>query len=174
MANRESDWQGLLEGFNETLAPQGKVILVEQNEDESTYSISVSMPNGKKELYADNYYEDELCNLLPDVLAWASNYTGYEEDITKSEPEKVIVLSVIDSDCECYLLRAYKGKRLADIEGKDLIPALRAFADDDGFAEEFESEDDLKKMADILAANSFAESDNDYTYELHYVELTTF
>jgi hypothetical protein len=132
------------------------------------------MPNGKKEVYAENYYEDELCGVLNDVLSWAIRYTPYEEDKTKSEPEKVVVLSVIDNDYERHILRVYKGKRLADIEGKDLIPALRAFADDDSFAEEFESEDNLQEIADILAANSFVESHNGYTYELDYVELTTF
>ena len=172
MANRTSDWQGLLESFNETLAPQGKVILVEQNEDESGYNISVSMPNGKKELYAEGYYEDELCGLLNDALSWAIRYEIPEEG-KKHKPEKVIVLSVTDSDNYKHILHVYKGKDLSEIRGEDLLPALREWADDDYNCQESD-EDELRVLAEELATKTMAYSESDREYELDYVALTTF
>lgn len=172
MANRVNDWKGLLESYNETLAPQGKLIIVEKNEDDA-YTISVSMPNGKKELYADNYYEDELCNVLCETLSWAIRYEIPEEDKTKSEPEKVIVLSVVDTEYERHILHVYKGKKLSEIRGEDLLPALRKWADDKNNAQESD-EDELKALAEELATKTVAHSESDHEYELDYVVLTTF
>lgn len=171
MANRTSDWAGLLETFNETLAPQGKVILVEQNE-EGDYCISVSMPNGKKELYADGYYEDELCGILNDVLSWAIRYEIPVEK--KDVPEKVIVLSVVDSDYERHILHVYKGKNLSEIRGEDLVPVLRKWAEDEYNCQEFENDDELNSFAEMIATETIADSKCGHTYELDYVALTTF
>ena len=172
MANRVSDWQGLLETFNETLAPQGKVILVEQNDDESGYNISVSMPNGKKEVYAENYYEDELCNVLNDALSWA---ISYEIPVEKKDvPENVIVLSVVDTEYERHILHVYKGKNLSEIRGEDLLPVLRDWAEDDGNCEEFENDDELNSFAEMIATETIADSKCGHTYELDYVTLTIF
>ena len=172
MANRISDWEGLLGSYNETLAPQGKLIIVEKNED-GAYSISVSMPNGTKELYADGYYEDELCNLLCETLSWAIRYEIPEEDKTKSEPDKVIVLSVVDTEYERHILHVYKGKKLSEIRGEDLLPAICKWADDKNNAQESD-ENELKALAEELATKTMAHSESDHEYELDYVELTTF
>lgn len=66
--NKRNDWEQLLDYANQDLALVGYGIKLEKWEDEGTYSLSI-LKNGKGiEVYADNYYEDELSDLITD--AW--------------------------------------------------------------------------------------------------------
>lgn len=66
MANRYNNWKQLLEYANEELEKTGFSILVVEPE-EGFYNCEI-WRNGKKvETYAENYYEDELSDLMNEV-----------------------------------------------------------------------------------------------------------
>lgn len=66
MANRLNDWEKLLQYANEDLEKNGYLLLI--SEDEGYYSC-VIWHNGKQiAVYAENYFEDELTDLITD--AW--------------------------------------------------------------------------------------------------------
>jgi len=65
--NRRNDWQGLLKMANEELDEYGLSLLIVEPE-KGSFNCEI-WENGKKvETYAENYYEDELPDLLTD--AW--------------------------------------------------------------------------------------------------------
>ena len=161
MANRVNNWKQLLKVANEDLAKKGLAIKCEKDV-EGSYTIKVTMPTGKDEIYGETLYEDELSDAINEALSWANKM---------SVLEKVIVLTALDSDYEQHILCVYRGKNLGDVKGENFVPALRAFAADDMNGEEFESEDDLKATAEMLATKTLVESECGITYELHYVNL---
>lgn len=65
--NRCNDWKGLLERANEDLDKHGYSLLIVEPE-EGFYNCEICL-NGRdeNEVYAENYYEDELYNLIMDV-----------------------------------------------------------------------------------------------------------
>lgn len=66
MANRLNDWEKLLQYANEDLEKNGYLLLI--SEDEGYYSCEI-WHNGKViAVYAENYFEDELTDLITD--AW--------------------------------------------------------------------------------------------------------
>ena len=68
MANRYNNWKQLLEYANEELEKTGYSILLVEPE-EGFYNCEI-WKNGKKErTYAENFYEDELADLVND--AWS-------------------------------------------------------------------------------------------------------
>ena len=66
MANKVNNWQELLKIANEDLKQYDAEIGVYDHDD--AYSVTIVV-DGKEEEYADNYYEDELGDLIND--AWA-------------------------------------------------------------------------------------------------------
>lgn len=69
MANRINNWEQLLELANEDLKKYGvemKVLLVEDTDD---YDLHIVYPDGTTDIFAQNYYVDELGDLVND--AWA-------------------------------------------------------------------------------------------------------
>ena len=83
------------------------------------------------------------------------------------------MLSVVDTEYERHILHVYKGKKLSEIRGEDLLPAICKWADDKNNAQESD-ENELKALAEELATKTMAHSESDHEYELDYVELTTF
>ena len=65
--NRRNDWENLLRIFNEELEKTGCSIDIVQPED-GFYNCEI-WKNGKRvEVYAENYFEDELSDLVHDVF----------------------------------------------------------------------------------------------------------
>jgi len=65
--NRRNDWQKMLATANEALDKSGYSLLIVEPE-EGFYNCEI-YHNGKlREVYAENYYEDELDDLIQD--AW--------------------------------------------------------------------------------------------------------
>ncbi len=65
--NRRNDWQNLLRISNEDLEKTGYSLLITED-DEGYYSCEVWKDGEKLGVYAENYYEDELSDLITD--AW--------------------------------------------------------------------------------------------------------
>ena len=65
--NRYNDWQGLLKMANEDLDKFGYSLLIVEPE-EGFYNCEIRKDGELVETYAENYYEDELSDLITD--AW--------------------------------------------------------------------------------------------------------
>lgn len=65
--NRYNDWQGLLKMANEDLEKFGYSLLIVEPE-EGFYNCEVWKDGEMQDTYAENYYEDELSDLVMD--AW--------------------------------------------------------------------------------------------------------
>jgi hypothetical protein len=65
--NRYNDWQGLLKMANEDLDKFGYSLLIVEPE-EGFYNCEIRKDGNLVETYAENYYEDELSDLITD--AW--------------------------------------------------------------------------------------------------------
>lgn len=124
MANRVNNWRELLKLANEDLKKYDAEIGVYDHDD--VYSVT-TVVNGLEEEYADNYYEDELQDLINDAWAHArakakakseTIYSEvkctYHEDgfwtvdawKTNNQEEEGVVLAVInDVTGDCYAIR---------------------------------------------------------------------
>jgi hypothetical protein len=67
--NRCNDWQTSLKYANEDLEPTGFSILMVEPE-EGSFDCQVWKDDEFLETYAGNYYEDELCALIEDAVAY--------------------------------------------------------------------------------------------------------
>lgn len=65
--NRNNDWKGLLKMANEDLDKHGYSLLIVEPE-EGFYNCEIRKDGELVETYAENYYEDELSNLITE--AW--------------------------------------------------------------------------------------------------------
>jgi hypothetical protein len=65
--NRYNDWQGLLKMANEDLDKFGYSLLIVEPE-EGFYNCEIRKDGELVETYAENYYEDELTDLITE--AW--------------------------------------------------------------------------------------------------------
>jgi hypothetical protein len=65
--NRYNDWQGLLKMANEDLEQFGYSLLIVEPE-EGFYNCEIRKDGELVETYAENYYEDELTDLITE--AW--------------------------------------------------------------------------------------------------------
>ena len=70
--NRYNDWQNLLEIANEDLERTGYSLLIVEPE-EGFYDCEIRKDGELVEVYAENYYEDELSGLVWDALHYAMN-----------------------------------------------------------------------------------------------------
>ena len=71
--NRHNDWENLLRIANEDLEKKGYSLLLTED-SEGYYSCEV-WKNGKKlEVYAENYWEDELSDLITEAWHHALTY----------------------------------------------------------------------------------------------------
>lgn len=66
--NRINNWKGLLKTANEDLAQYGWAINVFDYDGHGYYICTLNKTDGYEEVYAENYYEDELSDLVND--AW--------------------------------------------------------------------------------------------------------
>ena len=64
--NKHNNWQNLLRLANEALNPKGISITL-TNDGDGFYKCEITV-DGKTETYAENYYEDELSDLVTE--AW--------------------------------------------------------------------------------------------------------
>jgi len=69
MANRVNNWEQLLELANKDLKKYGVELNVLLVEDTGDYDLHIFYPDGTTDIFAQNYYEDELGELVND--AWA-------------------------------------------------------------------------------------------------------
>ena len=70
--NRYNDWENLLRIYNEDLEETGYSIDIVQPED-GFYNCEI-WKNGKRvEVYAENYFEDELSDLLHDAFYYVKS-----------------------------------------------------------------------------------------------------
>lgn len=66
--NKHNDWETLLSLANEDLAKIGLYLELEHNEEDGCYKCNVMTDGYLVETYAENYYEEELSDLITD--AW--------------------------------------------------------------------------------------------------------
>ena len=69
MANRVNNWEQLLELANKDLKKYGVELNVLLVDDTGDYDLHIFYPDGTTDIFAQNYYEDELGELVND--AWA-------------------------------------------------------------------------------------------------------
>lgn len=127
MANRVNNWQELLKLANEDLKKYGVEINVLLVDDTSDYDLHIFYPDGTTDIFAENYYEDELGELVNDAWAHvrarvkAKSETIYSEvkctyhadgfwvvDAWKTngqEEEGVVVAVINDVTGDCYAIR---------------------------------------------------------------------
>lgn len=65
--NRCNDWENLLRICNEDLEKTGYSLLITEDED-GYYSCEIWKDDKRVEVYAENYFEDELSDLVSDVF----------------------------------------------------------------------------------------------------------
>lgn len=66
--NRYNDWEYLLSLANEDLKPYGYEIHIFDYDGEGFYICDILKDGVSVEVYAENYYEDELSDLVNDAL----------------------------------------------------------------------------------------------------------
>lgn len=69
--NRRNEWENLLKTANEDLKADGIRISIDDDEEEGYFRCIIYKGNRKIETYAENYYEDELDELVNDVWSYA-------------------------------------------------------------------------------------------------------
>jgi hypothetical protein len=69
MASRVNNWEQLLELANKDLKKYGVELNVLFVDDTGDYDLHIFYPDGTTDIFAQNYYEDELGELVND--AWA-------------------------------------------------------------------------------------------------------
>jgi len=69
--NRCNDWENILNLANEELGKHGVSIRITEPEEDGYYSCEIWKNGELVELYAENYYEDELSGLVTDVWHYA-------------------------------------------------------------------------------------------------------
>lgn len=65
--NRRNNWQYLLNLANEELKPKGYEIRIFDYDGEGFYICDILKDGVSIEVYAENYYEDELTDLVTEV-----------------------------------------------------------------------------------------------------------
>jgi hypothetical protein len=65
--NRRNDWKHLLELANFQLAKYGFTIEITDYEGDGYYTCVIKKCDGWEEVYAENFYEDELSDLVTEV-----------------------------------------------------------------------------------------------------------
>ena len=84
--NKVNNWQATLIAANKALAKQGKEITLAESEFDGTYSVFIKDNiAGGKEVYAENYYEDELCDIINEAWSHACAKTKKKSETTYSE-----------------------------------------------------------------------------------------
>ena len=78
MANRVNNWEQLLELANKDLAKYGVPMKVLHDEI-TDYDLHIFYPDGTTDIYAENYYEDELGELVNDAWAHARAKVKHNE-----------------------------------------------------------------------------------------------
>lgn len=68
--NRRNDWENLLRISNKDLEKTGYSIDIVQPED-GFYNCEIWKDGKRVEVYAENYYEDELSDLVMDAASYA-------------------------------------------------------------------------------------------------------
>lgn len=66
--NRYNDWLNLLRHANEDLEKTGYSLLITEDGEDYLYSCEIWKDGEKLGVYAENYFEDELSDLITD--AW--------------------------------------------------------------------------------------------------------
>ena len=69
MANRHNNWKKLLKLANSNLKNYGVKMNVVHVDDTANYDLHIVYPDGTTDIFAQNYYEDELDELIND--AWS-------------------------------------------------------------------------------------------------------
>lgn len=70
--NRVNNWEQLLEYANEELAKHGYTIDVNDDDERGFYECDILKDGEVVEVYAENYYEDELSGLVNDAWHYVS------------------------------------------------------------------------------------------------------
>ena len=107
--NRRNDWEGLLAYVNEDLGKYGKRL--EVFEDGGCYGVNI-VDHGKATMYADNYFEDEMENLIND--AWAEARTSREDEVNE-KIRKVLEYYLSLHEADAVLMMLYKAYTADDI-----------------------------------------------------------
>ena len=65
--NRRNNWEQLLGYANEDLAQYGWKVRIWDYDGEGYYICTINKDDGYEEVYAENFYEDELADLVNEV-----------------------------------------------------------------------------------------------------------
>ena len=69
--NRHNDWENILNLANEELGKHGVSIRSTEPEDDGYYNCEIWKNGEQVELCAENYYEDELADLVTEIWHYA-------------------------------------------------------------------------------------------------------
>ena len=114
--NKRNDWEFLLKKANEDLKRIGYSIKVTDYYNDGCYTCEFYKNGVSVMVYAENYYEDELTDIIIDAWHYALNYLSTESnELTYDEEKESINSSVRD-----YIMSVGNGK-LA-FEEEDAFP----------------------------------------------------
>ena len=71
--NKRTDWENALATANADLKKRGYSIDVNDNDEEGFFKCDILKDGVVVETYAENYYEDELEDLIADAVAYIYN-----------------------------------------------------------------------------------------------------
>lgn len=80
--NRYNDWKNELRIANEYLDKTGYSLLITEPE-EGCYDCEIWLNGEKIDTYAENYYEDELADLITDAWSHISGFVRMKKAIDK-------------------------------------------------------------------------------------------
>lgn len=152
MANKVNDWKELLKLANANLKKYDAEIGVYDHDD--VYSVTIVV-NGVEEEYADNYYEDELVDLINDAWAHAR---------AKVKPQMAYRVSAyydVELGCEPeILIEVYATEELAKQRVAQLIKRWK-----DGWLYTKKDADEWKEKEDSL----YAYRDSDWNVDIFWM-----
>ena len=119
MANERKEWEELLESTNKKLLERGFELRIHEDE-EGYFSLDIfNFDLGQPETYAENYFENELCNLIYEAVAYVNGKTS------ESAPKKIIYIVHSDAD----ILEEKEFSELTDEEIKEMYDAGSDYVD---------------------------------------------
>ena len=68
--NRRNEWKNFLKIANKELAPNGLAIDINDDDEEGFFKCDILKDGKVVETYAENYYEDELEDLVVDAVLY--------------------------------------------------------------------------------------------------------
>lgn len=96
--NRRNDWENTLAEANKDLKRVGKEIKITDYCHDGSYTCEICKDGVSLAVYAENYYEDELEDLINDAWDYVLNVLKREEDEDTDEKVTFVIAETMGTD----------------------------------------------------------------------------